>query len=59
MVRATAITGLKSGFIKTVKEKNSSEIFTHCILHREALASTTMPHEMTKVLDLSIEITNY
>ena len=56
--RAPAMTGLKSGFIKRVKEKNSSVIGTHCILHREALASRTLPHEMKEVLDLSIEIVN-
>ena len=57
--RAPAITGLTSGFIERVKEKNSSVIGTHCILHREALASRTLPHEMKEVLDLSIEIVNY
>ena len=56
---ALAMTGLKSGFIKRVKEKNSSVIGTHWVLHREALASRTFPHEMKEVLDLSIEIGNY
>ena len=32
---------------------------THCIVHREALVSKTLPHEMKEVLDLSIEIVNY
>ena len=53
------MTGLKFDFIKRVKEKNSSVIGTHCILHREALASRTLPHEMKEVLDLFIEIVNY
>ena len=48
------MTGLKSGFIKRVKEKNSAIIGTHYILHCEALASRTLPHEMKEVLDLSI-----
>ena len=56
---APAMTGLKSGFIKRVKEKNSSVIGTHCIFHCEALASRALPHEMKEVLDLSIEIVNY
>ena len=55
---APAMTGQRSGFIKRVKEKNSSIIGTHCVLHREALASRTMPHEMKEILDLSIEIVN-
>ena len=29
------------------------------MLHRETLASRTLPHEMKDVLDLSIEIVNY
>ena len=56
---APGMTGLKSGFIKRVKEKNSSVIGTHCMLHCEALASTTLPHEIKEVLDISIEIVNY
>ena len=39
---ATAIIGLKSGFIQRVKERNPSVIGTHCVLHREALASRTL-----------------
>ena len=53
------MTGLKSSFIKRVKEKNSSVISTHCILHREALAARTLPHEMKEALDISTEIVNY
>ena len=53
------MTGLKSSFIKRVKEKNSSVISTHCILHREALAARTLPHEMKEALDISTEIMNY
>ena len=39
---ATAIIGLKSGFIQRVKERNPSVIGTHCVLHREALALRTL-----------------
>ena len=56
---APATTGLKSGFIKRVKEKNSSVIGMYCILHCRVLASKTLLHEIKKVLDLSIEIVNY
>ena len=31
----------------------------HCILHRDVLASKTLPHEMKEVLDLFIEIVSY
>ena len=56
---APDMTGLKSGFIKRVKEKYSSVIGTHCTLHRKVLPSKTLPYEMKEVLDLSIEIVNY
>ena len=50
--------GLKSGFVRRVK-RNCSVIGTHCVLHREALASRTLPPEMKEVLDISIEIVDY
>ncbi|XP_076063290.1 zinc finger BED domain-containing protein 5-like [Oratosquilla oratoria] len=36
---APAMRGLRSGFVTKVKERNPSVMSTHCILHREALAS--------------------
>ena len=57
--RAPAIIGLKSDFIQRVKERKPSVMGTHCILHREALASRILPREIKEVLDLSIEIVNY
>ena len=51
--------GLKSGFLQRVKERNPSVIGTHCVLHREALASRTLSPKMKEVLDLSSEIVNY
>ena len=45
---APAMLGLQSGFIHRVKERNPSAIGMHCILHEEALASTTLTPEMKK-----------
>ena len=56
---APAMLGLRSGFVKRVKEKNPSVVGTHCIIHREALASRTMPPEMKDVLNLAIEVVNF
>ena len=59
MDEAPTMIDLKSGFIHRVKERNPSVIGMHCVLHREALASRSLPPKMKKVLDLSIEIISY
>lgn len=33
--------------------------FTHCILHREALAAKNLPDELKQVLDKSVKIVNF
>lgn len=49
------ITGLV-GFIKNVSPECN---FTHCVLHREALATKRLPDELKKVLDESVKIVNF
>ena len=56
---APAMLGLQSGFTTRVKEKNPSVVGTHCILHREALASRTLPAEMRDVLNVAIKVVNF
>ena len=56
---APAMLGLQSGFITRVKEKIPSAIGTRCILHREALASRTLPAEMRDVMNLAIKVVNF
>ncbi|XP_076053603.1 zinc finger BED domain-containing protein 5-like [Oratosquilla oratoria] len=56
---APAMRGLRSGFVTKVKEKNPSVMSTHCILHREDLASRTLPVEMMDVLNVAIKIVNF
>ncbi|XP_076049506.1 zinc finger BED domain-containing protein 5-like [Oratosquilla oratoria] len=56
---APAMRGLRSGFVTKVKEKYPSVMSTHGILHREALASRTLPVEMMDVLNVAIKIVNF
>ncbi|XP_076045277.1 zinc finger BED domain-containing protein 5-like [Oratosquilla oratoria] len=56
---APAMRGLRSGFVTKVKERNPSVMSTHCILHREALASRTLPVEMMDVLNVAIKIVKF
>lgn len=56
---APAMLGARSGFIKRVKEKNPNTTGMHCIIHREALASRTMPRPLKNVLDTAIKLVNY
>ena len=52
---APAMLGVRSGFLALVKQKNPNVIGMHCIIHREALASRTMP----QTLDYAIKVVNY
>ena len=56
---APAMLGARSGFVEFVKRKNPNIIATHCMIHREALASRTMPEELKQTLDSAIKILNY
>ena len=56
---APAMLGARYGFLELVKRKNSNVIGTHCIIHREALASRTMSQLLKQTLDFSIIVINY
>ena len=47
------------GFVTLVKEKNPNVITTHCLIHREALASKTLPAALKGILDSVIQIINH
>ena len=43
---AQAMLGSRSGFTTLVKSKNPDVVSTHCLIHREALASKTLPEKV-------------
>ena len=56
---APAMLGCRSGFITRVKQKNPDTVGTHCVIHREALASKTLPAAMKNKLAIVIRIVNF
>ena len=56
---APAMLGCRSGFITRVKQKNPGAVGTHCVIHREALASKTLPAAMKNKLAIVIRIVNF
>ena len=57
--RAAATTGRLSGFTTQVKEVASECESTHCVIHREMLASWKMSPEFNNVLQYVIKIINH
>ncbi|XP_045106847.1 uncharacterized protein LOC123501871 [Portunus trituberculatus] len=51
--------GSRSGFITLVKQKQPDLKETHCMIHREALASKTVPKNLHDALPFIINIVNY
>ncbi|XP_045122592.1 protein ZBED8-like [Portunus trituberculatus] len=51
--------GSRSGFITLVKQKQPDLKGTHCMIHREALASKTVPKNLHDALTVIINIVNY
>ena len=56
---APAMLGSKSGFRALVQSKATGVIFSHCFIHREALASKTLPRGLQDVLNVTIKIINF
>ena len=56
---APAMIGRRSEFAAQVKQKNSRIQGTHCLLHRQALASKTLPKILNTVIEIIISIANY
>ncbi|XP_040275822.1 protein ZBED8-like [Bufo bufo] len=57
--RAPAMLRRKSGFGALVKADAPHIIVTHCILHRHALATKTLPPKLAEVLKIVVECVNY
>lgn len=56
---APSMLGSKSGFATLVKKKNPVVITTHCVIHREALASKTLPATLEHTFTTVIRIVNH
>ena len=56
---APAMLGCRSGFMTRVKSANPDMKNVHCMLHRQALASKTLPPELKSVLDDVVSVINY
>lgn len=56
---ASAMIGVRSGLAQKLKEKNPTLVSTHCVIHRQALASKTLPQNLRQSLDLAIKNVNY
>lgn len=57
--RAPVMLGQKSGFSSLVKADAPHIIVTHCVLHRHALATKTLPPTLAEVLKIVVECVNY
>ena len=51
--------GSRSGFLALIKSKNSAVAGIHCMIHREALASKTLPAALRSHLEVAITIYNF
>lgn len=56
---APVMLGQKSGFLSLVKANAPHVILTHCILHRYALATKTLPPKLAEVLKIVVECVNF
>ena len=56
---AKAMTGENIGFKSFVKAANNSITFTHCFIHREALASKQIAPELNEVFQNAVKIINF
>ncbi|CAH1995371.1 unnamed protein product [Acanthoscelides obtectus] len=51
--------GVRSGLAKKLNEKKPAMVSTHCVIHRQGLASKTLPQKLRQALDSAIRIVNY
>ena len=56
---AAAITGKHGGVVTRIKQVAPGAKFTHCSIHREALACKAMPATLKTVLDQSVKVVNF
>ncbi|CAH1954208.1 unnamed protein product [Acanthoscelides obtectus] len=51
--------GVRSGLAQKFKEKNPAMVSTHCLIHRQALASKTLPQKLRQTWDSAIRTVTY
>ena len=56
---APAILGTKSRFPARVEKQNPNTKGVHCMIHRHALASKTLPPPLREVFDQRIQMINF
>ena len=56
---APTMFGSRSGFVIRIKQKSPNAVGTHCVIHREALASKTLPAAMKDKLEIAIRVVNF
>ena len=56
---APAMIGARSGFAKLVRDLAPEATSVHCMIHRQALASRTLPMDMLSTLTAVIQMVNY
>ena len=56
---AAAMTGKRTGLWKRVRDNVPTATFTHCMIHRESLASKKMSADMKSVFDQAIKIVTF
>ena len=56
---APAMIGANSGLISLVKQKNPAIQGTHCMIHKAALVSKTIPKRLHEHMSVVIKVVNY
>ena len=56
---AATMTGRKSGLVTRIKQVSPEIVQTHCMIHREALASKNLNETLGSVLDDCVRIVNF
>jgi hypothetical protein len=56
---ATSMTGKHAGFVAQTKEVATNVSWTHCYIHRQALASKRVPQGLKEVPDKTVKITDF
>ncbi|KAM4592425.1 zinc finger BED domain-containing protein 5-like [Odontesthes bonariensis] len=56
---ARAMTGRRSGLITRIQQVAPAAVWSHCIIHRQALAAKKMPEQLRTVLNEAVLIVNF